>query len=77
MTGAVVVRFAPGVVGESRRQAHLAHAPEHGIPEFWSTFCGLRIPAEQAEVSTRPAGMPCVRCLSGGFPTLATPALTD
>ncbi|MGP4017085.1 hypothetical protein [Saccharopolyspora sp. 5N708] len=64
MNGAVVVRFAFGVVGESRRDAHLAAVPDSGIPEYWLTFCGLEIPADLAEVSNRPAGMPCARCLA-------------
>ncbi|WP_190815216.1 hypothetical protein [Saccharopolyspora pogona] len=64
MNGTVVVRFAFGVVGESRRQAHLSTAPESGLPEHWLTFCGLEIPATLAEVSAKPAGMPCMPCLS-------------
>ncbi|MBB5157916.1 hypothetical protein [Saccharopolyspora phatthalungensis] len=63
MSATVAVRFAFGVVGESRRQAHLATAPDTGIPDRWRTFCGLEIPASLAEVSARPAGMPCMRCL--------------
>jgi hypothetical protein len=77
VNGTVAVRFAFGVVGESRRQAHLATASDSGLPEYWQTFCGLEIPADLAEVSTRPAGMPCVRCLScrreTGRPVLGPP----
>lgn len=65
MTRTVAVRFAFGVVGESRRQAHLSEPPEDGVPPaLWLTFCGLEIRSELAEVSDKPAGMPCVRCLS-------------
>lgn len=65
MTRTVAVRFAPGVVGESRRQAHLAEAPDNERPPaLWQTFCGLELRAELVEVSHRPSGMPCVRCLS-------------
>ncbi|WP_460959422.1 hypothetical protein [Parasphingorhabdus pacifica] len=61
----VAVRFAAGVVGESRRQAHLAEAPDgDSPPALWPTLCGLEIRATLAEVSDRPAGMPCVRCLA-------------
>lgn len=65
MTRTVAVRFAPGVVGESRRQAHLAEAPgDERPPTWWRTFCGLELRAELVEVSNQPAGMPCVPCLS-------------
>lgn len=70
MTRTVAVRFAFGVVGESRRQAHLADAVnDEASPQSWLTYCGLDIPAALAEVSNKPAGMPCVRCLS----SLTTP----
>ncbi|RCW45988.1 hypothetical protein DFQ14_102290 [Halopolyspora algeriensis] len=60
----VAVRFASGVVGETRRQAHLASVPAPGAThEFWTTFCGMHIPVEVAEVSQGPDGMPCLPCL--------------
>ncbi|WP_374727591.1 hypothetical protein [Haloactinomyces albus] len=60
----VAVRFMSGVVGETRRQAHLAPTPTtDAAHEFWTTFCGMRIPVEVAEVSQGPAGMPCLACL--------------
>ncbi|SDY78870.1 zinc-finger [Saccharopolyspora shandongensis] len=62
--GTVAVRFAAGVVSDSKRQSHTATVPEGGeVPASWLTFCGLEIPAHQAEVSQRPTGMPCVCCL--------------
>ncbi|MEV0082655.1 hypothetical protein [Saccharopolyspora sp. NPDC050642] len=64
MTRTVVVRFAFGIVSEASRQAHLAVAPEAGIPERWLTYCGVEIPANVAEVSAQPSGMPCMGCLS-------------
>ncbi|WP_243787829.1 hypothetical protein [Saccharopolyspora gloriosae] len=62
----VAVRYAPGVVAESHRQAHLAQTgqPVEDVVQ-WTTACGELIPAESAEVSHRPAGMPCLRCLVG------------
>lgn len=64
MSGTVAVRYGAGVVGESRRQAHLASAPASGeVPATWTTFCGLHIPAAAAEVSHVPDGMPCMPCL--------------
>ncbi|GAB2670730.1 hypothetical protein GCM10027271_33820 [Saccharopolyspora gloriosae] len=62
----VAVRYAPGVVAESRRQAHLAQTaqPPEEVAQ-WLTACGELIPAESAEVSHGPAGMPCLRCLVG------------
>ncbi len=65
MNHTVAVRFAFGVVSESRREAHLAALPEIGeTPSSWTTFCGLDIPTDQAEVSSKPAGMPCVTCMA-------------
>lgn len=64
MGGTVAVRFAAGVIGESRRLAHLASRPDAGIPASWSTLCGQEIPAHLAEVADHPAGMPCFGCLS-------------
>ncbi|MGW1681829.1 hypothetical protein [Saccharopolyspora sp. NPDC002376] len=65
MNRTVAVRYTFGIVGETRREAHLATTPGTGIPAEWMTFCGVEIPANQAEVSEKPAGMPCVRCLAG------------
>ncbi|MEU5850740.1 hypothetical protein [Saccharopolyspora shandongensis] len=74
MSRTVVVRFAFGIASEAGRQAHLAVAPEAGVPERWLTYCGVVIPANVAEVSAQPAGMPCMGCLSApGGP--ATPRL--
>ncbi|MER7015511.1 hypothetical protein ABT324_29100 [Saccharopolyspora sp. NPDC000359] len=64
MTRTVAVRYAFGIVGEASREAHLATAPGTGVPAAWRTFCGVEIPAHEAEVSDRPAGMPCVCCLT-------------
>ncbi|SFT01625.1 hypothetical protein [Saccharopolyspora flava] len=64
MSAVVAVRFAAGVVAESRRQTHLAARPEGPFPAAWRTLCGLQIPSYVAEVSEQPAGMPCVRCMS-------------
>ncbi|MCA1191550.1 MULTISPECIES: hypothetical protein [unclassified Saccharopolyspora] len=65
-TRVVAVRYAPGAVAESRRQAHLAEAdgPVADVVR-WTTACGELIPADVAEVSPGPAGMPCLRCLVG------------
>ncbi|MEU6132942.1 hypothetical protein ABZ805_27495 [Saccharopolyspora sp. NPDC047091] len=65
-TQVVAVRYAPGAVAESRRQAHLAEAagPVEDVAQ-WTTACGELIPADLAEVSHGPAGMPCLRCLVG------------
>ncbi|MEV4647085.1 hypothetical protein [Saccharopolyspora sp. NPDC049426] len=64
MSSVVAVRFAAGVVAESRRQTHLAAQPEGPFPAAWRTLCGIQIPSYVAEVSDHPAGMPCVRCMA-------------
>lgn len=64
MSSTVAVRFMSGVVGETRRQAHLAPTPAaDAVHEFWATFCGMHIPVDIAEVSQGPAGMPCLACM--------------
>ncbi|GAA4615720.1 hypothetical protein [Saccharopolyspora hordei] len=70
MSRTVAVRFASGVTSESRREAHLATWPGTGVPATWLTFCGMEIPAHQAEVFDRPAGMPCMRCLTDATPSI-------
>ncbi|MBA8824455.1 hypothetical protein FHX42_001802 [Saccharopolyspora lacisalsi] len=73
MSSTVAVRFTAGTMSESRREAHLAGRPAPDTnPDFWETYCGIHIPAEIAEVSDRPAGMPCMACMmrlpaAGGF----------
>jgi hypothetical protein len=64
MVSTVAVRFVTGVVGESRRQAHLAQRPDVGVPVAWRTMCGQEIPSQLAEVADQPAGMPCFGCLA-------------
>ena len=75
MGGTVAVRFSAGVVGESRRQAHVARRPDGGDPAAWRTLCGQEIPADLAEVADQPAGMPCFGCLSRLPATQANPEL--
>ncbi|RRO18910.1 hypothetical protein EIL87_05215 [Saccharopolyspora rhizosphaerae] len=74
MSAVVAVRFAAGVVAESRRQTHLASRPEGPFPAAWRTLCGLQIPSYAAQVSEQPTGMPCVRCMSR-LPAPAEPEL--
>ncbi|SDQ34935.1 hypothetical protein [Actinopolyspora saharensis] len=64
MTGTVVVRYRAGIVGETQRQVHLTTLDDSDpAPTEWRTHCGIGIPAEQAEISELPAGMPCLPCL--------------
>ncbi|WP_192827115.1 hypothetical protein [Actinopolyspora erythraea] len=70
MSRTIAVRYRAGVVGESQRQVHFcALDGADGPSEIWETYCGLRIPDSVAETADRPAGMPCLRCLT------RTPAL--
>lgn len=64
MIDAIAVRYAPGVLPESQRQVHMAEQPsDNAVPRSWLTYCGMEIPAQLAEVSDKPAGMPCMGCL--------------
>ncbi len=65
MTETIAVRYAAGVVGEAQRLVHMADAPaDDEPPQHWLTLCGEEIPADLAEVSQQPLGMPCIGCLS-------------
>ncbi|ASO22954.1 hypothetical protein [Actinoalloteichus hoggarensis] len=60
----VIVRFLPGVVGETRRTSHLVPVDiDAGIPETVLTYCGVEIVRGTAEVLEAYAGMPCELCL--------------
>lgn len=59
----ILVRFLPGVVGESRRVVHVVPIPDvEDIPEVLVALCGERIPQGKAEWLTQLCGMPCERC---------------
>ncbi|WP_258343453.1 hypothetical protein [Saccharopolyspora gregorii] len=67
----VQVRYAPGVVGETRRVVHVAIRRPDGA---CAALCELVIEAAEAELLDGPAGMPCLVCVralalgSGGAP---------
>lgn len=60
----VAVRLLPGVVGETKRVCHIAEVPQR-VPEADSltTYCGIQIWRDQAEILSVPQGMPCEPCL--------------
>ncbi|GAA3365504.1 hypothetical protein [Saccharopolyspora gregorii] len=56
----VRVRYAPGVVGETRRVVHVAIRRPDGA---CVALCDLVIAAAEAELLDEIAGMPCLVCV--------------
>jgi hypothetical protein len=60
----VIARPRPGVVGETRRVAHLFEIPAgQDVPETLTALCGDEFGHGQLEMLERPSGMPCESCL--------------
>lgn len=75
----LLVRFLPGVIGESRRTVHVVPAPDGGaMPAVLTAYCGQTFGPGQAEHLDGPAGAPCERCfLTAPMPDVpALPATT-
>ncbi|MBP2182588.1 hypothetical protein [Amycolatopsis magusensis] len=61
----MVVRLLRGVVGETRRVAHLVPAHlDSALPSELEALCGELLQAGQAELLPGLRGMPCDRCLA-------------
>lgn len=60
----VIARPRPGVVGETRRVAHLFEIPAgQDVPETLAALCGDEFGHGQLELLNRLSGMPCEPCL--------------
>ena len=58
-------RPLPGVVGETRRVAHVFETPaQNTMPERLTTLCAESFGPGELELLDRPLGMPCTLCLS-------------
>jgi hypothetical protein len=55
-------RPLPHVAGETRRMAHLFRVPRARVRRL-TAYCGFQIDPADAELLSRPSGMPCERCL--------------
>ncbi|GGM74639.1 hypothetical protein GCM10012275_51660 [Longimycelium tulufanense] len=79
MTGTfMLVRFLPGMVGETSRVVHLVPAPSAPeLPTELVAYCGTTIPPDAAERLDAVEGMPCTTCLlTAPLPTAScTPKL--
>jgi hypothetical protein len=61
----LLVRFKPGVVGETKRVCHLVPTPEGDmVPDMLIAFCGTEIRPGEADLLPRIMGMPCESCLA-------------
>jgi hypothetical protein len=59
----ILVRFKPGVVGESRRTIHVVPIPNGEVPIELTALCGQVFTPGAAERVNSPLGMPCDICL--------------
>ncbi|KOV82101.1 hypothetical protein ADL03_26440 [Nocardia sp. NRRL S-836] len=60
----LLVRKRAGGVGEAQRTCHLVPMPgDDHTPAALTAYCGELIRRGEAELLTRPSGMPCVGCL--------------
>lgn len=60
----LLVRYRPGMVGESRRLVHIASVPDTGGPLVSLTaYCGHQFSSGEAELVGEGQGAPCFACL--------------
>ncbi|MGH3801890.1 MAG: hypothetical protein ACRDTD_17500, partial [Pseudonocardiaceae bacterium] len=74
----VLVRFRPGVAGETARTVHVVPLPTEGQAGAVSALCGAVLMLEDIEIVNPGAGMPCTACvvhrMTGTTPTGQPPA---
>ncbi len=59
----VLVRYRPGVVGETARTVHVVPLPTHGQAGAVGALCGAALSLDNIETVTPGQGMPCTLCL--------------
>ncbi|ASO22590.1 hypothetical protein FHR81_004052 [Actinoalloteichus hoggarensis] len=61
----LLVRYLPGLVGETARLVHVCPAPRtaESIPEVLTAYCSERFEREDVELLEGMSGMPCTWCL--------------
>ena len=60
----LLIRFKPGVVGETRRTVHVVPAPDGGaMPDVLTAYCGQQFPPGVIELLGRHEGMLCNPCI--------------
>ncbi|MGH3815672.1 MAG: hypothetical protein ACRDUV_25000 [Pseudonocardiaceae bacterium] len=74
----VLVRFRPGVAGETARTVHVVPLPAEGRAGAVSALCGAVLMLEDIEIVRPGEGMPCTACvvhrMKGTTPTGQPPA---
>ena len=65
-THLMFVRPRPGIVGEHGRVMHVIPLSEETMPAEanLTSYCGTQLAITDIDSLERPAGMPCVMCLS-------------
>jgi hypothetical protein len=69
----VLVRYRPGVVGETARTVHMVPLPTDGQAGAVGTLCGAVLLRNDLETVTPGQGMPCTVCVVNHTVTHATP----
>jgi hypothetical protein len=74
----MLVRYRPGVVGQSAREVHLVPTPDGRVAGTVGTLCGALLSLEKIETLSCGQGMPCMMCalhhLSATAPVVEPPA---
>ncbi len=70
----VLLRYRPGVTGETERVVHLMPLPAHGqVGATGVALCGALLCSDQVEVVNPGHGMPCSRCMINHVSTSPAP----
>jgi hypothetical protein len=67
-----LVRYRPGVVGETARTVHVVPLPADGHTDVVNAVCGAALLLEDMETVTPGQGMPCTVCVLTHSATVAT-----
>jgi hypothetical protein len=58
----MLVRYRPGVAGQTARAVHLVPRPHGRVADTVGTLCGALLSLEKIEVLSAGQGMPCMMC---------------
>ncbi|MCA1695780.1 MAG: hypothetical protein LC749_14205, partial [Actinobacteria bacterium] len=58
----MLVRYRPGVAGQTAREVHLVPMPDGRVAGTVGTLCGALLSLEEIEVLSSGQGMPCMAC---------------
>jgi hypothetical protein len=58
----ILVRYRPGVAGQTTREVHLIPTPDARVAGTVATLCGALLSLEKIETLSPGQGMPCMMC---------------